>query len=503
MRISLTSESSFENPDATQATPDPTDREGRRGPIYVDLDGTLIASDMLWETLCGLICHNPLILFALPFWLRQGRARFKHEVARRVTIDPALLPYRPEVLHYLEAEHVRGRRVVLATASNREIAERIAAHLPVIDAVLASDAQRNLRSDEKARAILDDCGGAPFEYLGNSRHDVAIWEKAQTATMVAPTRGARSGLERIEAQAHEIALAPHRRNPVLQAMRPYQWVKNGLLFVPILLAHEVGDIGRTTAVAIAFTCFCLVASATYMLNDLLDIQSDRCHRRKRHRPFASGTLSIPAGIAWLTAFLTAGFGFSLVMLPPIATGMLGLYTFLTVTYSLYIKERLFVDVLLLAGLYTHRVLAGAVAAQVDVSPWLLAFSLFFFLRLALLKRYAELLAAADAENASLSRRAYAVADVGLVENMGLTSGFLSVLVLCLFVSSDNVSKLYPSPQILWLITPIFLYWIGRMWFLARRQILSDDPVLFATRDLVSYLTGGLILIVGSLASWQL
>jgi 4-hydroxybenzoate polyprenyltransferase len=185
-----------------------------------------------------------------------------------------------------------------------------------------------------------------------------------------------------------------------------------------------------------------------------------------------------------------------------ATGMLAIYCVLTISYSFRVKELLFVDVLMLAGLYTHRVLAGAVAASVVVSPWLLAFSLFFFLSLALLKRYSELLALQDREGETLARRAYTLEDLGLVETMGTSSGFMSVLILCLFVLSDDVSRLYPTPQLLWLVCPIFLYWIARMWFLARRRILSDDPVLFAATDRVSYFTGALIGLVGILAALQ-
>ncbi|MBW2295508.1 MAG: UbiA family prenyltransferase, partial [Deltaproteobacteria bacterium] len=236
-------------------------------------------------------------------------------------------------------------------------------------------------------------------------------------------------------------------------------------------------------------------------NDLLDIESDRRHERKRDRPFAAGTLPIPTGVLILSGLLFSGFALSLATLPLISTGMLAIYAALTISYSLYLKEKLFVDVLVLAGLFTHRVLSGAVAADVRLSPWLLAFSLFFFLSLALLKRYAELLASEDNGSEINARRAYQVMDIGLVENMGLAAGYLAVLVLCLFVSSDDVSRLYPNPDVLWLVMPPFLYWISRMWFLARRKILLDDPVLFAATDRVSWLTGMLIAFIGTLAAW--
>ncbi len=483
--------------------PDPDPETGARDsmPLYVDLDGTLIASDMLWETLWRLLCRQPLFVVMLPIWLLGGRSALKEAIASRVTFRADLLPYRASVLRYLEAQKDKGRRVVLATASSHRIAAPIADHLGLFDHFVGSDANRNLRSGEKLGAIRDDCDGAPFEYIGDSRADLPVWAGAAVATMVAPGAGIRSQVEALPAQTRIIDVEPTDSYPAIRAMRAYQWVKNGLLFVPILLAHEVSDVRRLFSVVLALACFCVVASATYMLNDLLDIESDRQHPRKRMRPFASGALSIPRGLLVMSLLVAGGFGTSLLILPAASTAMLALYTVLTVSYSFYIKEHLFVDVLMLAGLYTHRVLSGAVAGDVIVSPWLLAFSLFFFLSLALLKRFAELLAAQDKESESLSRRAYRVDDITMVETMGVSSGYLSVLVLCLFISSSGVSVLYPTPELLWLVCPIFLYWISRMWFLARRRILADDPVLFAATDRGSYLTGALIVLVGIASSW--
>ncbi|MCP5041804.1 MAG: UbiA family prenyltransferase [bacterium] len=471
-----------------------------QSPVYVDLDGTLISTDMLWETLWSLLCQSPLSIFSLPFWLAKGKAGFKHELATRVQFDARLLPYRGEVLDYIDAARVGGRRVVLATASHRSIAEPIAEHLGRFDAVMASDAETNLSGAKKLAAIEADAGPRGFEYLGNDAHDVAIWQQARSATLVAPSRAARAASGGFRGQVSEIETPHAGLRPALAALRSYQWVKNALLWLPIFLAHELDDPAKLASVFVAFATFCAVASAAYMLNDLLDIESDRRHPRKRTRPFAAGTLPITTGIAIAAVLALGGFGLSFAVLPLAATGMLAIYAVLTVSYSLYLKEKLFVDVLVLAGLFTHRVLSGAVAAEVRISPWLLAFSLFFFLSLALLKRYAELLAIEDAGGDRNARRAYQVLDIGLVENMGLAAGYMSVLVLCLFVSSDDVSKLYPNPELLWLVMPLFLYWISRMWFLARHKILLDDPVLFSTTDGASWLTGILIAIVGTLAA---
>jgi 4-hydroxybenzoate polyprenyltransferase/phosphoserine phosphatase len=488
--------------DSESANPVRGEPRSESMPIYVDLDGTLISSDMLWETLWILLRERPAVLLQLPFWLLRGKSRFKETISSRVAFDASLLPFRPEVLDYLNEEKAHGRRIVLATASNRRIADAIATHLGIFDSVLASDRDRNLRGDEKCRAILADCSESDFEYLGDSTMDLPIWRSASVATLVAASPATVAEVRRLPARLEIIEIAKLDPWPALRAMRSYQWVKNALLFVPILLAHEISDLSRTLSVFVAFATFCAVASATYMLNDLLDIESDRQHVRKRSRPFASGSLPIPTGVWIAGGLLLAGFITSSLLLPAVSTGMLAIYTVLTVSYSFRIKELLFIDVLMLAGLYTHRVLAGAVAASVVVSPWLLAFSLFFFLSLALLKRYSELLALQDREGESLARRAYTLDDLGLVETMGTSSGFMSVLILCLFVLSDDVSQLYPTPELLWLVCPIFLYWIARMWFLARHRILSDDPVLFAATDRVSYFVGALIGFVGILAAFQ-
>ncbi|MBW2388883.1 MAG: UbiA family prenyltransferase [Deltaproteobacteria bacterium] len=483
-------------PPASEPQPPPS-----TAAVYVDLDGTLLSSDMLWETACLLLCQEPLRALSLPFWLFQGKAGFKREIAQRVSFDPALLPYRPEVLEYLRAEKAAGRRLVLATASHQSVAQSIADHLGLFDSVLASDGETNLSGAAKLAAIQRDSAMEPFEYLGNDARDIPIWQHATISTLVQPTRRAAAAAGQLAGEVKQIETPRLGLGPTLKALRSYQWIKNALLWIPILLAHELGNSAKLWSVSIAFVSFCAIASATYMLNDLLDIESDRRHERKRDRPFAAGTLPIPTGVLILSGLLFSGFALSLATLPLISTGMLAIYAALTISYSLYLKEKLFVDVLVLAGLFTHRVLSGAVAADVRLSPWLLAFSLFFFLSLALLKRYAELLASEDNGSEINARRAYQVMDIGLVENMGLAAGYLAVLVLCLFVSSDDVSRLYPNPDVLWLVMPPFLYWISRMWFLARRKILLDDPVLFAATDRVSWLTGMLIAFIGTLAAW--
>lgn len=477
--------------------------EGRRGgaALYVDLDGTLVAGDLLWESLWAMVSDQPLAAWRLPFWLLRGRAGFKRELAERVFVDPSHLPYRREVLELVAAARRAGCRVVLTTASDERFARPVAEHLGLFDAVLASDGSSNLAGRAKLAAIEADAGPEGFEYAGNARVDVPIWARARRAWLVAPTRSASRAAERLATPKQVLTPdpPPGRGRALLRALRPHQWVKNVLLFVPLLLAHQF-EPPRLLATVVAFLSFCACASGSYILNDLLDLQADRAHPRKRGRPFAAGALSIPAGIALAGALLVGAFGLSLAALPLPASGMLAVYAVLTTAYSLVLKRILLVDVLVLAGLYTHRVLAGAVAAQVAVSPWLLAFSLFIFLSLAFVKRYVELASVEARDESGPARRGYRVGDIGMVQTMGLSSGFLAVLVIGLYVSSDDVRRLYAMPELLWGTCPVLLYWVGRIWFLAGRGSLPDDPVLFAATDRTSYAAGALVAAIAVLAS---
>ena len=472
----------------------------RPAPLYVDLDGTLIASDVLWESLCRLVRSRPTAVLRLPAWLVEGRAALKRRIAEHAMPDVVVLPYRPEVLAYVERQRALGRRIVLATASDARLAREIADHLGVFDDAFGSDGVANVKGAAKLASIREREGDGPFEYVGDSAADLPIWRASAAATLVAPSGSTARAAEGLGLPTSTLVERPSRIRPALRALRPYQWVKNALLFTPIVLAHEIGDPARLLGVALAFVAFCCVASATYLVNDLLDIEADRRHPRKRLRPLAAGTLPIPAAAGLSAGLLAAGFAVSLAFTTPAATGMLALYLALTTAYSFYFKEQLFLDVLILAGLYTLRVVAGGVAADVPVSPWLLAFSLFFFLSLAFVKRYGELLDVQAGRRERLERRGYEVGDIGLVETMGTTAGYLSVLVLALYVNGAAGTGLYGDARLLWAVCPIMLFWITRVWFLARRGVLQDDPVLFAATDRVSYLAGIAIAIVGVVAA---
>ncbi len=459
------------------------------GPLFVDMDGSLVAADLLWESTMLFAATHPFEIWRLPLWVLSGKAGFKQTISARALPDPASLPYHAEVLDFLRSEKRRGRKLILATAGDTRAAESVAAHLGLFDGVLASDGFTNLSGVRKLAAIVQGSGGAAFGYVGNSRIDLPLWEKAGDAHVV----DAGPKLLRAANAVCKPRSIFTKRSGGLRAwwtaLRPTQWIKNILLIVPLFAAHRVGEPGLLAQALIAIAAFCACASSVYIVNDLVDLDGDRRHPRKRSRPFASGALSIPAGLALAAALLLSSFTVSALLLPREFTGLLATYLTLASAYSFFFKRRLLQDVFVLAGLYTMRIIAGGAATGVEISPWLLAFSLFFFLSLAFVKRYAELLMVADRAEQQASGRNYLTGDISLIESVGPNSGYIAVLVLCLYINSPATEGMYAHPGWLWLLCPILLYWITRMWFLARRRTLADDPVVFAVRDRVSLLAG--------------
>ncbi|QJR12377.1 hypothetical protein DSM104443_03463 [Usitatibacter rugosus] len=442
-------------------------------PLCVDLDGTLVKSDMLLESLVAALKRRPLLAFALPFWLARGRAALKHELAMRAdAIDVAVLPYDEAVLQRLRDAREQGRTVVLATAADSTIAQRIADHLGLFQTVLASDGVKNLKREAKARELVARYGEKGFDYVGEDRHDVPIWNHAREAIDVKrktnPVRAVRRGT------------------------RAYQWAKNLLVFVPLLTAHR-WDAASISACSLAFVAFCLVASAVYLANDLADLQDDRRHPTKRTRAIASGELPIGAALL-LLPLLVAGAALIAWRLPPAFGALLVTYIVANLAYSLVLKRVAILDVFVLAGLYTLRLLAGAAAIDVPVSPWLLAFSLFLFLSLALAKRYVEVDSVLARDEEKVGGRGYHAGDGPLVAMLGTASGYLAVLVFALYVTSPQVAALYKAPGVLGFAIPLLLYWISRVWLLAHRGALHEDPLLFALRDRASYIVGALVLV---------
>jgi 4-hydroxybenzoate polyprenyltransferase len=456
---------------------------GLRPPLIVDLDGTLVRSDTLIECVLLLLRH-PLLLWRALLALRHGKARAKREFAAAARLDAAVLPYDPEIVAYLHEQQAAGRVLVLATGADRAIAEAVAQHLDLFDIVLASDGQTSLTGRAKLDAIRTAVGGGRFTYIGNSRADLAVWCEAESGICVNARRGVARAAAKATAIEHSFAARPGWMVPLLQAIRPHQWSKNLLVFVPLVAARAIGDFaGWADAIAI-FVAFCCTASGVYLVNDLADLAADRRHPSKSRRPLASGALPLPVGmiagpLLMLTGFALAAAAGSLPMLL--------IYAAVSCAYSLWLKSMPLVDVFVLAALYGMRLLAGGFATGYHVSLWLLAFSSFLFLGLAIVKRVAELMALHAGDQDGAPGRGYRRADLPVLQLMGVASGFVASLVLALYVQNELTLPGNHEPSWSWIIVPLVLFWECRVWLATARGEMADDPIVFAARDWMSWL----------------
>lgn len=456
--------------------------------LCVDLDGTLIASDLLWESLVAAIRQRPLTLLLIPVWLLRGKAYLKQQLAQASVLDVTVLPYREEVVSWVRAEFSRGRQVVLATAADARLASAVADHLGVFTSVMASDGIRNLKGPAKAAALVDTFGAQRFDYIGDSPADIPVWNSAATALLAGRARI--KGVSNLQAVSGAPAATASYGRSILKALRPHQWVKNLLVFVPAIAAHRFDPV-TVRDVLLAFLALSLCASGGYVLNDLLDVAADRRHPRKRYRPFASGRLSIGTGIGLLAVSWAIGFGISAALLPLTFTAIVATYLVATASYSTVVKRIAVLDVMVLAGLYVVRVMAGGIATSIAVSSWLLAFTLFVSLSLAFLKRFIEVRAAAAADATFIPGRGYRADDAAWLHSAGLSSAYLGVLVMALYANSPDVTRLYAQPERLLLTCPVVLYWATRTWLLAHRGELHDDPVVAVAFDPATYVVLGL------------
>lgn len=459
-------------------------------PIVVDLDGTLIQSDMLFETGLHVFKYRPLWLLAAPWRLLQGKAAFKHWLMRHVQgFNHEALPYNESLLQWLREQKAAGRRLVLCTASDQQVAQPIATHLGIFDEVMASDGQRNLSGSQKAKALVDRFGEAGFDYAGNAKSDLSVWQHAHRPIVV----NASISLTRVAqdrwANAQVMPGTSASIADWLMGLRVHQWLKNLLIFIPLLAAHQLSHGAAWWALLLAFVAFSCCASAIYILNDLFDLESDRLHPRKRLRPFASGRLPIWQGLVAAPLLLGLSFGVGTLVNTAFVDYLL-LYFFLTSIYSWGLKRLMLVDCLVLSGLYTLRILAGGAASAITPSFWLLAFSVFIFLSLAFIKRYVELAGMApDSPNAKAHGRGYFHTDAPLIQMFGITSGYSAVVVLALYFNSDTVQLLYQDTGFTWAAIPVVLFWVSWMWMQAHRGQMHDDPIVFAIKDKISLVAG--------------
>jgi 4-hydroxybenzoate polyprenyltransferase/phosphoserine phosphatase len=450
-------------------------------PLVIDLDGTLVRTDLLHESVLKMVRRAPYLVFALPYWLMAGRAAFKRRVAEHVSPDYDSLPYDPEVLAWIREEREHGRRVVLCTASDSAYAEGVASHLGLFDEVFASDGTTNLSSGRKAALLVDRYGDHGFDYAGNSSADLEVWRDSRRAILVDTSASLGDVARRRFEVEREFAREVPLLSTWLRAMRPYQWLKNLLVFVPLAGAHQLNNPALLWQAMLAFLAFSLCASSVYIVNDLIDVESDRNHPRKRLRPFASGALAPAHGIVVAAVLLVAATAIATSVTPGFLF-WLEAYFALTLAYTFDLKRRPLVDCVALGGLYTLRIVAGWSAVGLPASFWLLAFSLFLFLSLAFVKRYSELTAIIREGRAEAQGRGYVAFDLQLVQTMGVAAGFNAVLLMALYINGDTVLRLYRRPEVLWLAIPVVLYWISRMWMKAHRGDMQEDPLLYSLRD---------------------
>lgn len=464
-------------------------------PLCVDLDGTLVATDTLWEGLATLLFKRPYLLFHVIFWVLKGKAHLKQKVATYSDCAAQDWPIRQEVLDYINLAKKNDRKIYLVTGAAEETAVQLAEHLGVFDGVFHSDKHLNLTSHRKAKKLLAEFGEAGFDYVGNSKDDVAVFDIARKGIVVSPDGAARRW-QKIH-DGEEIKVPLPSPLTIFKSIRVHQWAKNLLIGVPLVLEHNLFDMQVILAAIIAFFSFSFFASSVYLVNDLSDLKADRAHMKKRHRPLASGALSIPvAAVTWF-ALVVASVALAS-LLPAQFMMVLALYAVVTTAYTFVLKRKLLVDVFTLAGLYTIRIIAGAVATYSELSFWLLAFSIFFFLSLALVKRYVEVSELDKDDDTNVAGRGYSGVDAGMLTQGGVSSAFAAAMVLALYINSSEITGMYSQPWMIWPLVPIILYMQLRIWILAGRGQVHEDPVVFIMRDWRSQLTmmmGGALLLI--------
>jgi 4-hydroxybenzoate polyprenyltransferase len=454
-------------------------------PLCVDLDGTLVRTDLMVETLFVAIKKTPSVVPWIPIWFLRGPAYLKHRLAAVMDLPPENLPYRMDLVEFLSREKHNGRKLFLVTGSDIKIADSVARHLAIFDGVIASDGHLNMVGSRKAHALQEQFGIKGFDYVGNACCDMPVWKVARKAIAV----DAQPNLQRhLQSAALSLEVFSQGSTPwsaLWTALRPYQWAKNLLVLVPWITSHKFTDLNSLSRVAAAFLCFCFCASGQYLLNDLLDLPADRRHPRKRDRPIAAGHLPLLWALAFGPVLILAGVGLAYLMPIHFFVIVIG-YVVLTNLYSLRLKSIPILDVIVLAGFYTLRVLAGAAAIWVPVSPWLLAFSMFFFMSLALLKRFMDLTSMSVSGVIPSSFGGYVPEDRAFLANIGAITAYMAILVFALYIDSEMVQNLYRHPHRLWWVGILLIYWVTRLWLWVHRDRLRDDPVRFALKDRQSY-----------------
>ncbi|MAD91464.1 MAG: hypothetical protein CMQ54_01890 [Gammaproteobacteria bacterium] len=459
-------------------------------PLIVDLDGTLVKTDTLLESVVKLLIKNPLCLFCLPLWVLSGKVYLKRKIAEKVRLSFKFMPFNLVFVDFLRSEKNKGRKIILATGAHQSIANEVAEELELFDDVFGTD-EINLTGKNKADFLVKNYGSHGFDYAGDSLKDLHVWSVSMVAIAVNTSSDVVRKLKSLSPEnlnlKFSLSEVPRRHNIKLlfSAMRVKQWIKNVLILVPLVLSQSYIYFDQIISSVIAFLAFSSCASSVYLLNDLVDIDSDRQHRYKKFRPFASGELNILYGALLAIALLIIGFtaAFSL---NSIFFKVMVAYYLVTVSYSFMLKKLVLVDVFTLASLYTFRLVAGGAAIDISLSNWMLMFSFFIFLSLGALKRFIDIdldkVATMDRRDLISHGRGYVVADLTPLMVLGVSSGLMSVLVFLLYISDSMVVDQYSSPEFLWIATVALAYWISNLWLLASRNVISEDPISFALKE---------------------
>lgn len=471
-------------------------------PIIIDLDGTLIHSDMLHESFLFLLSKKPLEVLKIPYYLLKGRAFLKKRLALKSSVDITNLPYNLELIDWIKEQKNNGSKIILCTGSDIAYAQKISDFLCIFDDVIASDGKLNLVGRNKANTLINLYGSKNFHYAGNSKKDIHIWKECENAIIVNASKNLKNVVKSICNVSLFIPKKTIKLKYIFKAMRVHQWLKNLLLFAPLVAAHQINNVDLWTSVFIGFISFSLCASAIYLINDLTDLSNDRSHPRKKERPFASGKLPFYYGFALTPLLLLSSFAIAISFSNIEFIIWLCVYLFLTTLYTFILKPIIFLDVIVLAMLFTIRIIAGSSTILLPLSPWILAFSIFLFVSLAIIKRYAELEIQIIQNKTKIKGRGYYTSDASLIQAIGLASGFCSILVFVLYLNSPEVMTLYSTPQVIWLCIPILIYWQSWMWLSAHRGNMHDDPVIFAIKDKQSLISGFLFISVLFLGAFK-
>lgn len=475
----------------------------RQIPLCVDLDGTLIKVDSILESAILVIKKRPLVLFFILFWILRGKNYFKSRITSIAIPDVSLFPYNDTIVEKIKEARVQGRRTVLSTATTENIAIAVSKHTDLFDETIFSSENHNNRSSNKSATLNEKFGEKQYDYIGNSYADLDVFRNCRKAILVTNSRSLIKKSRMINPDLEVIDEQINYFLKLIKELRLYQWIKNLLIFLPLLLAHEYYNLSGFTYAIIGFLCFSFTASFIYVINDLLDLEADRQHNCKKYRPFASGDL--PPFSAFIIAFMMmlVSFYVSFAYLPQFFGYILLTYLILTTLYSFFLKKVVIADIIVLSMLYSIRIVAGGELTHVSLSKWFIAFSLFIFFSLAIVKRYTELYNIIQNNKTKAGGRGYVAGDIKLLLSLGTSSGYLSVLIILLYIFSPEIIQLYNTPILLIPVAIVLLAWISRMWFLATRGEMNEDPVVFTAKDKYSYLLFGvmIIFVIGAMLKW--